>query len=54
MTRGLGERVARENPAHDVRVDFQAEGVRNLLGDAGTAKARVEALDLEDCGNQFL
>jgi hypothetical protein len=30
------------------------EGVRNLLGDAGTAKARVEALDLEDCSNQFL
>jgi hypothetical protein len=45
--------VARENPAHNVFVDFQAEGVRNLLGDAGTAKARVEALDLEDCSNQF-
>jgi hypothetical protein len=26
---------ARENPAHDVLVDFQAEGVRNLLGEAG-------------------
>ena len=34
-------------------VDFQAEGVRDLLGDAGTAEARVEALDLENRGNQF-
>jgi hypothetical protein len=46
--------VVRENPAHHVLVDLQSEGVRNLLGDARAAKARIEALDLENCGNQFL
>ncbi len=46
--------VLRKNPAHQVLVDFQAEGVRNLLGNAGAAEARIEALYLEDCGNQFL
>ncbi len=45
--------VVRKNPAHHVLVDLQAEGVR-LLGDARAAKARIEALDLENCGNQFL
>lgn len=45
--------MVRQNPTHHVLVDFQAEGVRDLLGDAGTAEARVEALDLEDCGDQF-
>jgi hypothetical protein len=49
----LWERVVRQNPAHHVLIDFQAECVRNLLGDAGAAEARIEALDLEDCGNQF-
>jgi len=32
-------KVIRKNPAHHVLVDFQTEGVRNLLRDAGTAKA---------------
>jgi Formyl transferase len=53
LTAGLWGRVARKNPAHDVLVDFQAEGVLNLLGDAGTARARVEALNLEDCGHKW-
>ena len=46
-------RVIRKNPTHHVLVDFQAECVRNLLGNARAAEARIEALDLEDCGNQF-
>jgi hypothetical protein len=46
--------VVRQNPAHHVLVDFQAEGLRNLFGNARAAEARIEALDLEDCGNQFL
>ena len=48
------ERVVRQNPAHDVLVNLLPEGVRNLLGNAVAAKARIEAFDLEDCGNQFL
>jgi hypothetical protein len=50
----LWESVVRQNPAHHVLVDFQAEVVRNLLRDARAAKARIEAFDFEDYGNQFL
>jgi hypothetical protein len=46
--------VVRQHPAHHVLVDFQAECVRNLLGNAGAAEARIEAFNLDDCGNQFL
>ena len=46
--------VVRKNPAYHVLVDLQAEGVRYLLGDARAAKARIEALNLENCSNQFL
>ncbi len=38
--------------AHHVLVDLQAEGMRNLLGNARTAEAWIEALDLKDGGNQ--
>src|SRR5687767_14562519 len=48
------ERMVRQNPAHHILIDLQAEGVRNLLGNARTAEAWIEALDLENCGNQFL
>jgi len=48
------ERVVRQNPTHHIFVDFQPEGVRNRLGDARAAEARIEALDLENGGNQFL
>ncbi len=51
---GFWQRVVRQNPAHDVLINFQPEGVRNLLGNARAAKARIEAFDLEDCCNQFL
>lgn len=50
----LWERVVRQNPAHHVLADFHPEGVRNLLGNPGAAETRIEALNLEDCGNQFL
>jgi hypothetical protein len=43
-----------KNSAHHVLVDFQAEGVRDLLGDARATKARIEAFDLENGCNQFL
>jgi hypothetical protein len=46
--------VAHQNPAHHVLVDLQAEGERNLLGDARATKARIEALDLENRSYQFL
>lgn len=46
--------MSRQNPAHHVLVDFQAEGARYLLGNAGAAEARIEAFDFEDCGNQLL
>ena len=48
------ERVVCKNPAHHVLVDFQAEGVRNLLSNARAAEARIEVFKFEDCGNQFL
>src|SRR5260370_31188053 len=53
FTSELRMRVARQNPAHHVLVDFQAEGVRYLLGNAGAAEARIEAFKFEDRGNQF-
>jgi hypothetical protein len=43
-----------KNPAHHVLVDLQAEGVRDLLGDARATKARIEAFDLENRSYQFL
>ena len=46
--------MLRQNPAHHVLIDFQAEGVRNLLSNAGTAEVWIEALDFEDGGNQCL
>src|SRR5579864_8614712 len=45
------ERVVRQNSAHDVLVNFEPEGVRNPLSNAGAAKGRIEAFDLENCCN---
>ena len=50
----LWRRVARKNPTHHVLVDLQAEGVRDLLGDARATKVRIEALELENRSYQFL
>jgi hypothetical protein len=49
----LGEKVVRQNPAHHILIDLQTEGLRNLLGNARSAEAGIEALDLDDCGNAF-
>src|ERR1700704_884836 len=49
-----GPIVFREHPADDVFVVIDAKGVRNLLCDAGTAKARVAAFDLDDRIDKFL
>ena len=46
--------MVRQNPTHHVLVDFQAEGVRDLLGNARAAEARIETFKFEDCGNQCL
>jgi len=45
--------VLRQNPTHHVLVDLRAECVRDLLGDSRAAKAGIEALHFEDCGDQF-
>src|SRR6266516_5282476 len=50
----LGSIVFREHPADDVFVDIDAEGVRNLLCDAGTANTGIAALELDDRVDQFL
>src|SRR5713101_8552146 len=50
----LGSIVFREHPADDVFVDIDAKGVRNLLGDAGTANAGVAAFELDDRVDEFL
>jgi hypothetical protein len=46
--------MSRQNPAHHVLVDLDAESMRDLLGNPGTAEARIAVLHLEDHGNQFL
>ena len=46
--------MVRKNPSHHVLVDFQAEGARDLLGDARATEARIEASDLENRSYQFL
>ena len=43
-----------EHPADDVFVDIDAKGVRNLLCNAGTAKAGVAAFELDDRLDEFL
>ena len=42
-----------EHAAHDIFVDLDAEGVRNLLRDFRTTKPRIALLDLNDRGNRF-
>src|SRR5204863_9583229 len=50
----LGSAVCREHPAHDVFVDLDATGMRNLLCDAGTANTRIAAFELDDRVDEFL
>jgi hypothetical protein len=46
--------MLRQNPPHDVLIDFQTEGVGDLLGNTRATKTGIETFDLENCGNQFL
>ena len=46
--------MLREHPADDVFVDIDAESVRNLLCDAGTANTGVAAFELDDRIDEFL
>src|SRR5215470_17721826 len=50
----LGPIVFRQLPADDVLVDNDAEGVRNLVCNAGTANTRIAALELDDRLDEFL
>ncbi len=50
----FGSIVFRQHPADDVFVDIDAESVRNLLCDAGTANAGVAAFELDDRLDEFL
>lgn len=45
--------VLREHAAHDIFVDVEAEGMRDLLGDAYTAEPGVAALQLNDRRDEF-
>jgi hypothetical protein len=46
--------VFRQHPPDDVFVDIDAEGVRDLLRDAGTANTRVPAFERDDRVDEFL
>ena len=45
--------VLREHAAHDIFVDVDAEGMRDLLGDAYTAEFGIAALRLDDRRDEF-
>jgi len=45
--------MLREHAANDIFVDVDAEGMRNLLGDAYTAELGVAALQLDDRRDEF-
>ena len=45
--------MLREDAANPIFVDINAEGMRNLLRDAHTAKLRIAALHLDDGRNEF-
>ena len=45
--------VLREHAANDIFVDLDAEGMRDLLGDAHTAEPGIAALQLDDRRDEF-
>lgn len=45
--------VLREHAAHDIFVDVNAEGMRDLLGDADAAEFGISALELDDRRDEF-
>ena len=45
--------MLREHATHDIFVDVNAEGMRDLLGDTYTAEPGVAALQLNDRRDEF-
>ena len=45
--------MPREHAAYDIFVDLDANGVRDLLGDAQAAESGVAAFHLHDCRDEF-
>ena len=45
--------MLREHATYDIFVELDAKGVRDLLGDAQAAKARIAPLQRDDGGDEF-
>ena len=45
--------VLREDATYDIFVEVDAKGVRDLLGDAQAAEARIAPLQRDDGGDEF-
>ena len=45
--------MSREDAAHDILVDLDCEGMRNLLRDSHTAETRIAPLHLDDGRDEF-
>ena len=45
--------MLREHATYDIFVDLDAKGVRDLLGDAQAAEARIAPLQRDDGGDEF-
>ena len=52
-TRVLGPVVLRKHAANDILVDLDAEGMRDLLGDAQVAELGIAGLHLDDRRDDF-
>ena len=46
--------MLRHDPTHDILVNLDTEGMRDLLGDLSATKARIAPFHFNDGGNQFL
>ena len=42
-----------QHATHDIFIDVEAEGVRDLLGDLQRAELGIAPLHLDDCRNEF-
>jgi hypothetical protein len=45
--------VHREYAAHDIFIDLDAEGIRDLLGDTDATESGIAALHLDDRHNEL-
>ena len=46
--------MLRQDPAYDIFIDLDAEGMSNLLGDALIAELGIMTLHFDDRGDEFL